>query len=125
VSIRVELAELAGKIEALDGTAYLVTVNSDGSPHIVSVVPRWDDRGNLTVDVGQRTFANADRHAGVTLLWPAPPGESYALIVDGDAARVGDSSTSCLSIEPRRAVLHRTHGGDDSSPSCVTVLERS
>lgn len=108
--------------------AYLVTVNSDGSPHVVSIEVLWDDDGLLSASVGRRSAANAHRSRAVTLLWPAPPGDPYGLIVDGDAAnRIsdGDGAPTTLAVTPRTAVLHRTPLGDPTAPSCIRVLERS
>lgn len=124
VSIPVELTDLAERIEQFGSVAYLVTVNADGSPHVVSVEIQWDDLGRLSVPVGNRSLANADESPSVTLLWPAHPGDSYGLIVDGQATGKDGDVESRLAIAPTAAVLHRTPAGDPSSPSCIRVLER-
>lgn len=114
------MAALAGHIEDFGSIAHLVTVRSEGRPHVVSVRVRWDDR-RLVVTVGRTTSANVDQRPDVTVLWAAPPGGAYCLIVDGTAQRLSGPG---LAIEPTAAVLHRTPEGDPSEPSCITVLPR-
>lgn len=112
------MAALAGTMEERGPTAYLVTVGADDRPHVVAVAVGW--RGEVLVtSAGRTTTANVGLHPDVTLIWPAPPGSGYSLIVDGTAHPLVDAS---LGIDPRRAVLHRTPEGDPSSPSCITVL---
>jgi len=118
----VELADLAERVEEFGRVAYLVTTNADGSPHVVSLEIGWDEQGRLSGSAGERTTANAKRSPVVTLLWPAPPGSPYGLIVDGNAESGGVESG--VAIVPGAAVLHRTPAGDPSSPSCIRVLER-
>lgn len=125
MSLPVELAELAERIETFGDVAYLVTVNSDGSAHVVSVRVRWDEDGNLVVGAGARTLANVGPNPNVTLLWPAAPGADYALIVDGRAECVTDAIEPSLWVVPVAAVLHRTPEGDPSTPSCIRLIERS
>ena len=124
MSVRVELADLAQRIEEFGSVAYLVTVNSDTSPHVVSVDTGWDDRSRLVADVGKHSLSNVSERPEVSLLWPARPRGEYGLIVDGRAERYGDADDSRISVDPRSAVLHRTPRGDPESPSCVRVLER-
>lgn len=124
MSVAVQIGELAEKIDEFPGPAYLVTVNADGSPHVVSVTASWDEGQRLVVPAGSRTRDNARRSATVTLLWPAAPGGDYALIVDGATASA-DPSDAALVIAPLTAVLHRTPEGDPSSPSCIKLLDRS
>lgn len=125
MSIPVDLADLAERIEQFGSVAYLVTVNADGSPHVVSVEVRWDDLGRLSASVGKRSLANADESPSVTLLWPAPAGDPYGLIVDGEAAGADDPTDGRVAVAPTAAVLHRTPMGDPSSPSCIRILERN
>ena len=99
-----------------------MTVSAEGVPHVVSVrVERHD--GDLVVGAGRHTAANAADRPGVTLLWAAPAGLHYSLIVDGTARSLTDSPSSRLAVTPNRAVLHRTPEGDPAAPSCITVLE--
>jgi hypothetical protein len=120
VSIPVDLAELAEKIESFGPVAYLVTTGDDAAPHVVSVAVSWED-GRLAAGAGSRTGKNAAARPAVTLLWPGAPGADYGLIVDGAAALSDDGAR--LSIAPTRAVLHRLAAADAALPSCVTVYQ--
>lgn len=118
---------LVERIEELGSIAYLVTVRPQGRPHVVSVPVRWD--GNeLAVPAGRRTSANVAAQPDVTLVWAAPPGRGYCLIVDGTARLPAQPEAEeeqpepMLLIEPTGAVLHRTPEGDPTAPSCITVL---
>ncbi|CAN5215022.1 hypothetical protein BH24ACT1_BH24ACT1_09600 [soil metagenome] len=123
VSIPVEVAALAGHIEERGPTAYLVTVGAEHRPHVVAVTVRWRD-GSLATSAGRTTMANVDLRPDVTLVWAAPPGSGYSLIVDGTARATDHNQTPNLDIELRKAVLHRTPEGDPSGPSCITVYPR-
>jgi hypothetical protein len=70
------------------------------------------------LSAGRHTTSNAVERPGVTLLWAAPPGRDYSLIVDGRAR----ADSGRLVVTPTRAVLHRTPEGDPTAPSCITVL---
>jgi hypothetical protein len=123
VSIPVELESLAEHIEQFGSIAHLVTVGADSRPHVVSVRVSWQ-QADLVVGAGRQTSANVTQRPHVTLLWPGAPGGAYALIVDGVAAPVSDAEPA-LRITPVAAVLHRTPAGDQSAPSCITVLARA
>jgi hypothetical protein len=110
---------LAEEIERHGPVAHLVTVGDGGRPHVVAVRVRWEG-DELAAGAGRHTAANMAARPGVTLLWPAPPGQAYSLIVDGTARVDGESAR----VRPTRAVLHRTPYGDPDEPSCVTVLAR-
>src|SRR2546423_3406683 len=120
MSIAVDLSALVERVEEYGQTAYLVTAGADGRPHVVSVTVTWSDADahNLVVGAGRHTSANVTNNPTVTLLWPAPAGAAYALIVDGTARVVGDGADAELTIGPTAAVLHRTPAGDPESPSC-------
>jgi hypothetical protein len=111
---------LAEQIGRFGPVAYLVTVSADGAPHVVSVTSQWDG-DTLVVGAGRKTTANIQSRPDVTLLWPAPPGTGYSLIVDG-SAHAPETDDATLRIRPVAAVLHRTPEGDPESPSCVTLL---
>jgi hypothetical protein len=118
VSAPLDTASLPERIEEYGPVAHLVTVSSEAAPHVVAV--RVEQRGGeLVVGAGRHTAANAAGRPRVTLLWAAPPGRHYSLLVDGKARSSGDGN---LAITPTRAVLHRTPEGDLSAPSCITVL---
>jgi hypothetical protein len=123
VSVAVELADLAEKIETFGPVAYLVTVGADAMPHSVSVAVSWNGDA-LTAGAGRRTAANAQEHPAVTLLWAARPGEPYCLIVDGTAETAPAETDVSLRIHPTRAVLHRVALADPGLASCITVLDR-
>lgn len=117
------MAALADRVEEYGPIAYLVTVGGGQRPHVVSVRTGWDDQ-RLVVAAGRKTWANAGERPDVTLLWPAPPGRVYGLIVDGTARPLPGAAEPSLAIAPNAAVLHRTPEGDPSQPSCITVLPR-
>jgi pyridoxamine 5'-phosphate oxidase-like protein len=116
-----DTASLAERVEEYGPVAHLVTVSAEGVPHVVSVrVERRD--GDLVVGVGRHTAANAAARPAVTLLWAAPAGRHYSLIVDGTARSLSGTTAPILAVTPTRAVLHRTPEGDPTSPNCITVL---
>ncbi|MFN2607752.1 MAG: pyridoxamine 5'-phosphate oxidase family protein [Acidimicrobiales bacterium] len=114
---------LAERIDELGPVAHLVTVASTGRPHVVAVRAAWDG-DELVVAAGRHTSANAVDHPDVSLVWAAPPGQGYSLIVDGTARPRPGASEPSLAVTPTRAVLHRTPEGDPAAPSCITVLAR-
>jgi hypothetical protein len=118
MSAPLDTASLAERVAEYGPIAHLVTVSPEGTPHVVSV--RVEGRGDdLVVQVGRHTATNAAERPRVTLLWAAPAGGHYSLIVDG-TARSAPGGT--LAVAPTRAVLHRTPEGDPSAPNCITVL---
>jgi len=122
--VKVELDELQGRIREYGSVAFLTTVGQHG-PHIVSVEVAWAD-GAVQAQVGATTAANADARPEVSLLWPAPPGQAYALILDGRAAVASgdDARPATVILRPERAVLHRLAGASGDGPGCITVLNR-
>jgi len=124
MSVPVGLAAIAERIEEFGQIAYLISVSPDGLPHVVSVRGAWDD-GSVVVGAGRQTLANIESRPNVTLLWPAPAGSVYSLIVDGRARLMPDTTEPTLSIDPTTGVLHRTPEGDPASPSCITLLRPS
>ena len=119
MSIPVALTELHRRIGEFGAAAFVVTVNEDGTAHVVSaVVDRRDD--GLVAGAGRRTAANVARDASVTLLWPPAADGEYSLIVDGRASL--DGSEPSLVIEPTGAVLHKMAGSAGDGPGCVPVL---
>jgi hypothetical protein len=123
VSLPVDVAALQDRVRDLGPLAYVVTVSDGGNAHVVSANVGFAGDA-LVAAVGPTTAANAERTSRVTLLWPAPAGADYCLIVDGEARvdRSGDDQR--LSVSPVRAVLHRLSGAPTDLPSCVTVLDR-
>ena len=121
MSAPLDTASLAERVEEFGSIAHLVTVSGDGAPHVVSVRVEQRD-GDLVVGAGRHTAANAAERPGVTLLWAAPAGRHYSLIVDGTARPLPNAGAPALAVTPTRAVLHRTPEGDPSAPNCITVL---
>ncbi len=113
----VDLAVLRDAITEFGPTAYLVTVNDDGTAHIVSVVLRYDG-GRPVLGAGRTTRANIERHPQVTLLWPPGPDPAYSLIVDATVVAV-DGEDAIL--EPQAAILHRVAGASGDGPTCLPV----
>lgn len=113
-------AALGEQVERFGDVVYAITADERGKGHVVSVTAVW--RGDeLAVPAGRRTSHNVETTGAMTLLWPAPAGEPYSLIVDGDAHVDGDSGE--VALHPTRAVLHRVARADPDLPSCVTVLD--
>lgn len=84
VSMTVELERLLEVASGFGTTPMLLTCDVDGRPRCTAVEVRWD--GDIAyVRAGHRSVANAVERPLVSLLWPAPPGERFALLVDGDA----------------------------------------
>lgn len=121
MSAPLDTTSLAERLEEYGPIAHLVTVSAEAVPHVVSVrVERRD--GDLVVGAGRHTAANAAERPRVTLLWAAPAGRHYSLIVDGTARALSGAAAPSLAVTPTRAVLHRTPEGDPSAPNCITVL---
>ena len=113
----VDLAALRDAIADQGPVTYLVTVNDDGTAHVVSVVPHYDGDG-LVVGAGRRTRANIERQPHVTLLWPPGPDPAYSMIVDATVVSVdGEHAT----LGPHAAVLHRVAGAEGGSTNCLPV----
>ncbi len=87
MSVKVELQKLLEVSAGFGTTPMLLTSDADGRPRAAAVSVTWD--GDVaTVRAGHRSVANAGERALVSLLWPAPPGERFALLVDGEVAEV-------------------------------------
>lgn len=122
VSVPVGLEQLHEEIRRYGPHAHLVSVRDDGRPHVVSVLVEVDadgDAGSLVVGAGRTTSANAAANPTVTLLWAAPPGEDYSLIVDAVATVAGDR----IAVRPTAAVRHRVATATGDGPSCVKVIQ--
>jgi hypothetical protein len=84
----------------------------------------WDGDA-LTFGAGRTTLANAAERPDIALLWPPFEPGGYSLIVDGSAERRTGPAGDGLSVQPSRAVLHRSAPGSGPPVSdCVTVLKR-
>jgi len=126
VSILVPVNLLEQHLVERGPRAHLVTVGTEGAPHVTSVLVSLGDDA-LVVPCGRTTSENAAARPAVTLLWSAPPGESYTLLVDGvatldtalDTALANDDPA--LSIRPTRAVLHRVADAPGEGPTCIRI----
>jgi hypothetical protein len=127
MSVSVQLEELREQMARYGSTAYLLTVNDDDRPHVVSVAPRWDGE-TVVVEAGSRSSANASARAAVSILWPAIDSSGFSLIVDGAATVRTGASEDEIAVQPSRAVLHRSRAAADADETaegatCVTVLK--
>jgi hypothetical protein len=120
MSVPVDLEGLSERIAEFGPAAFLVTVGDNG-PHVVSVVIEQSTDGALVAAAGRRTRANIAARPVVTLLWPAAPGGSYSLLVDGTATVAGDEGPTA--VAPTKAVLHRVADATGSGPTCLPVSE--
>lgn len=82
MSEKVELDRLLEVAAGFGTTPMLLTTDADGRPRAAATTVTWDGT-TATVRAGRRSLGNAGERALVSLLWPAPPGERFALLVDG------------------------------------------
>jgi len=115
----VELPALQSRLEEYGSSAFLTTVSDAQAPHVTSVTVRMDgDR--LVFGAGRKSLANLEARPTVALLWPAPPGADYSLIVDGTFdGPVGD--TGDVALVPSSAILHRIAGTPGDGATCLPV----
>ena len=106
MSVPVDLGDLGAHVAERGAVAYLLTVSDDGRPHAVRL-PFDVVGGALHFDGGDRSARNAAARPNVSLLWAARHDDDYSLIVDGDAAVVGEGDARRVVVTPTRAVLHR------------------
>jgi hypothetical protein len=111
VSLRVDLDRLL-QVAADVGTApMLLTTDDNGRPRAAAV--SLSGEGEVaTVRAGRRSLHNCSVRPLVSLLWPAPPGERFALLVDGEVAGVrpdpGDDPKAggVVTVRATGAILH-------------------
>jgi hypothetical protein len=117
----VELPALRSRLEEYGSSAFLTTVGDEASPHVTSVTVRMDgDR--LVFGAGRTSRANLEARPTVALLWPAPAGADYSLIVDGTFdGPVGDAGD--VALRPTSAILHRVAGTPGDGATCLPVTE--
>jgi hypothetical protein len=119
MSVRVELEELLAVASRFGTVPMLLTADGNGRPRASAVSVTWDGEV-ATVRAGHRSVANAAERPLVSLLWPAPPGERFALLVDGEAegtrpdpAQEGPKAGGYVTVRATRGILHvvdRPHG---------------
>jgi hypothetical protein len=84
---KVELDQLLEVAAGFGTVPMLLSVDDDGRPRASAVSVAWEGT-TARVRAGRRSLANAAARPLVSLLWPAPPGDRFALFVDGEAAAV-------------------------------------
>ena len=81
--MQVELEKLLEVAGGFGTVPMLLTVDDDGRPRAAAVTVSWDGV-HAMVSAGRRSLHNAAERSLVSLLWPAPAGERFALLVDGE-----------------------------------------
>jgi hypothetical protein len=112
MSVGVELEKLLQVAARFETVPLLLTADDNGRPRAAAVSVTWD--GDVaTVRAGHRSVANAAQRSLVSLLWPAPPGQRFALFVDGtvegttsDAAEQGSKAGGYVTMRATKAILH-------------------
>src|SRR4051794_6931290 len=109
MSEKVELSRLLSVAQDLGTTPMLLSVDGDGRPRAAAVSLTWTG-GTARVRAGRRTVANAAARPLVGLLWPAPPGQRFALLVDGTVTAVeadaDERAGGYLTLEASSGILH-------------------
>ncbi len=85
MSVAVEVAELLGVAGRFGTVPMLLTTDPDGRPRAAATTLDWaldDDPPTVVASAGRRSLGNAAERPLVSLLWPAPPGDRFALLVD-------------------------------------------
>lgn len=100
------LLEVAGRFGTVP---MLLTVDDDGRPRAAAVQVTWDGVHALVV-AGRKSLRNATARPLVSLLWPAPPGDRFALLVDGEAVTTepgpGEKDGGTVAVRATSAILH-------------------
>jgi len=109
MSVRVELEKLLEVAAGFGTVPMLLTSDADGRPRASAVQVGWDG-ATVRVRAGRKSVANAAARPLVSLLWPAPPGERFALLVDGTATATepdDDPRTGgFVTVEATTGILH-------------------
>jgi hypothetical protein len=116
MSVGVELEKLLEVAAGFETVPLLLTTDDDGRPRASSVGVSWEGEV-ATIRAGHRSVANAGRRSLVSLLWPAPPGQRFALFVDGtvegtardeaeEGKEVGAKAGGYVTMRATKAILH-------------------
>jgi hypothetical protein len=112
MSVGVELEKLLEVAAGFRTVPLLLTTDDDGRPRASAVSVSWESEV-ATIRAGHRSVANAARRPLVSLLWPAPPDQRFALFVDGavegtapDEAEQGPKAGGFITMRATKAVLH-------------------
>jgi len=98
MSDKVELEELLGVASGFDTIPMLLSADPDGRPRASAVTVLWDGE-TARVRAGHRSVANSAERPLVSLLYPAPPGQRFALLINGDVT--GTEADPEGSLDPR------------------------
>jgi hypothetical protein len=112
MSVGVELEKLLEVAAGFRTVPLLLTTDDDGRPRASAVSVGWE--GEIaSIRAGHRSLANAEQRTLVSLLWPAPPDERFALLVDGivegtapDEAEQGPKAGGYITMRATKALLH-------------------
>jgi hypothetical protein len=112
MSVGVELEKLLTVAAGFQTVPMLLTTDDTGRPRAAAVAVTWD-ADVATIRAGHRSLENAGQRSLVSLLWPAPPGQRFALFVDGtvegtapDPAEHGTKAGGLVTMRATKAVLH-------------------
>jgi hypothetical protein len=116
MSVGVELEKLLQVAAGFETVPMLLTTDDNGRPRAAAVDVSWE--GDVaTIRAGHRSVSNAAQRTLVSLLWPAPPGQRFALFVDGtvegtapDPTEGGEKAGGFVTMRATRAVLHVVDG---------------
>jgi len=110
MTLAVELDKLLEVAAGFGTVPMLLSTDESGRPRASAVTVTW--QGTLaTVRAGHRSLANAAQRPLVSLLWPAPVGERFALLVDGEAVEVRPDGPEpkaggLLTVQATSGMLH-------------------
>ena len=114
MTLKVELEKLLEVAAGFRTVPMLLSTDDDGRPRASAVSLTWD--GTVaTVRAGHRSLRNAQQRPLVSLLWPAPVGERFALFVDGEATDVRsdggeEKAGGWVTFQATSAMLHVVGG---------------
>jgi hypothetical protein len=115
VSVKVELERLLEVAADFGTVAMLLTTDADGRPRAAATSVAW--AGEVAhARAGAKSLANATARPLVSVLYPAPPGQRFALLVDGevtetrsdppDPDRPGGKVGGVVHLRATSAILH-------------------
>jgi hypothetical protein len=110
MSLKVELEKLLEVASGFGTAPMLLSTDEDGRPRASVVSVSWDG-AVATVRAGHRSVTNAAVRPLVSLLWPAPPGDRFALLVDGEVTSATpdsgeEKSGGVVVVQATSGILH-------------------
>lgn len=110
MTIPVDLERLLEVASGFGTVPMLLTTDDSGRPRASAVTLSWDavTTGLARIHVGKHSLANAGARPLVAVLYPAPPGQRYALLVDGEVTSVdpGPERGGVILVRATSAILH-------------------